>query len=90
RTLWLHSTEVPQQIVTPATLKGTHRGLYSPGNAHPSSPINDAAKTDRTFIVPALAIFSFEPETDMIKTMGVYFDRWKVMSDLKIGFTPPP
>ncbi|MGA2411861.1 MAG: hypothetical protein ABSG46_15930 [Candidatus Binataceae bacterium] len=84
---WLHSVETPTRVTVEAVLGGTHQGAWAPRGA-PSSPINNVQPTNLPFTVDACAIFSFDPNSGLITRLAVYFDRWKVMADLNIGYTP--
>jgi hypothetical protein len=83
----LHSSELPTKIVVQATLNGTHKGVWSPSSTRASSPINNVSATNLPFQVPACAIFSFD-DNFKITTLGVYFDRYKIIDDLKIPSKP--
>jgi hypothetical protein len=83
----LHSSELPTKIAVQATMNGTHKGVWSPSTTRASSPINNVPATNRPFQVPACAIFSFDGDFK-ITTLGVYFDRYTIIDDLKIPSKP--
>jgi hypothetical protein len=62
---------------------GPHHALWAPQGAPVSPPISlIEPKGHGSTNLPVCAVFLFDGGSDLIKNLGLYFDRWKLAMDL--------
>jgi len=62
---------------------GPHAAQWAPPGAPVSPPISlIEAKGHGSTNLPVCAVFLFDGGSDLIKNLGLYFDRWKLAMDL--------